>query len=116
MNLLIITELPAQIPGASPDFWDRLVSEQGVMVTMVFATFLFVLAAGWKMVNKVVDMAAVVGPKLATLAESHTQLARTSSEQLPKLTEGFHGFAKVTTERLDEIREVVSEIKKEVIK
>ena len=46
MNLLIITELPAQIPGASPDFWDRLVSEQGVMVTMVFATFLFVLAAG----------------------------------------------------------------------
>ncbi len=64
----------------------------------------------------IVDMAAVVGPKLATLAESHTQLARTSSEQLPKLTEGFHGFAKVTTERLDEIREVVSEIKKEVIK
>lgn len=113
--LMIITELQS-IPNASPDFWERLVSQQGILVTMVFATFLFVLAAGWKMVNKVVDMASVVGPKLATLAESHSQLARTSAEELPRLTEGFQGFAKVTAERLDEIRGVVTEIKREVIK
>ena len=114
--LLIITEVPAQVPGMNGDFWDRLISQNGIMVTMAFATFLFVLAAGWKMVNKVIDVAGVVGPKLATLAESHSQLARTSSEELPKLSKGFQGFAEVTTARLEEIKDVVSTIKREVVK
>ena len=114
--LLIITEVPAQVPGMNSDFWDRLISQNGIMVTMAFATFLFVLAAGWKMVNKVIDVAGVVGPKLATLAESHAQLARTSSEELPKLSEGFQGFAKKTSEKLEEIQEAVTTIKREVVK
>lgn len=105
MNLLIITELPAQIAGASPDFWDRLVSEKGILGAMVFGTFLFVVAVGWKLI-----------PKLGLLAESHTILARTSAEELPKIREGFQGFARAADDKLNEIRDVVKDIREEVVK